>query len=66
MEEIITLEEKKLEEAVKRGKDVRIIMKNGYQMMGVIVDFDSNVLLCRVRGEEQMVYISAVSTIVLK
>ena len=66
MEEIITLEEKKLEEAVKRGKEVRIIMKNGYQMMGVVVDFDSNVLLCRVRGEEQMVYISAVSTIVLK
>ena len=40
MEEIITLKEKKLEEAVKRGKEVRIIMKNGYQMMGVIVDFD--------------------------
>lgn len=64
MEEIISLEEKKLQGAVERGKEVRIIFKNGYQMNAVITDFDCNVLVCRVKGEEQMVYITAVSTIV--
>lgn len=65
MEEVVSLEEILLQEAVEHGKEVKIFLKNGYQMDAVIIDFDCNVLLCRVRGEKQMVYISAVSTVVL-
>ena len=65
MEEVVSLEEILLQEAVDRGKEVTIFLKSGYQMDAVIIDFDCNVLLCRVKGEKQMIYISAVSTIVL-
>ena len=64
MEEIMSVEEKKLQEAVESGKSVRVITRNGYQMDGVILDFDANVLHMRVRGEDQMVYIGAISTII--
>lgn len=61
---IINLEEAKLQGAVERGKEVKIILRNGYQVHAVITDFDCNVLILRVKGEEWMMYINAVSTIV--
>lgn len=64
MDEIMSVEEKKLQEAVESGKSVRVITRNGYQMDGVILDFDANVLQMQVRGEDQMVYIGAISTII--
>lgn len=63
MDEMTSLEVRKLEEAVESGRKVKIYIVNGRQFEAVIQDFDCNVLIVDVQGREQMVYRHAVSTI---
>lgn len=69
MEDIKTLEEATLEEAMQKGQPVKVIYTNGYQAMVKIRDFDCEVIrgTAMIRGEEKdwMIYRHAVSTIEL-
>lgn len=53
-----------LDEIKKDGTPLKIIIKNGHPIMGTLVDWDSQVLIVNVIGVHQMVFLSAVSTII--
>ena len=63
MDEMTSMEVRRLEQAVEQGASVRVYIVNGYQLNGVITDFDCNALMMRTNGREMMVYRSAVSSI---
>ena len=65
MDEMTTMEARKLEAAVERGDKVRLFTINGYQITGLITDFDCNALLIRNQAREMLVYRHAISTIYL-
>lgn len=65
MDEMMSVETMQLTKAVEKGNTVKIITINGFQMMGEIIDFDSNVVLAKVAGRVKMVYRHAISTIEL-
>ena len=65
MDEMTSLEGRRLEECVESGRPVRIYIVNGYQLTGVITDFDCNLIMVNSQGREMMVYRSALSTIEL-
>lgn len=66
METMPGLEDVYLSELVRKGKPVKIILRNGYQMICVIEDFDNNVLVVKNREERWLVYRQNLSTIVLE
>ena len=57
------IENKFLAEAKERQAPMIIFTKNGYQVRGIIKDFDDLVILVDSEGREQIVYKHAVSTI---
>lgn len=65
MEEIYELEAKALTEAIEKEALVRIFLANGYQVQAEIIDFDRNVIVCKVNGKTWMIYRQVISTIVL-
>ena len=58
------LEQKMLEELKDKQANVWLILRNGYQMRGRVVDFDDVSILCKgADGVEKLVYLSFLSTI---
>lgn len=52
--------------AENSGREVTVIIKNGFQMAGKIVhiDIDYYTITLDVKGEKQLVFMSAISTII--
>lgn len=63
--ECVSLEERVLQEAMEKGRPVRLIFTNGFQTMGTIVDFHYGMILVKVKGKRWLVSWNALSTIVL-
>ena len=58
------LEQKMLEELKDKQANVWLILRNGYQMRGRVVDFDDvSILFKGADGVEKLVYLSFLSTI---
>lgn len=49
---------------VESGTPLKIITKNGYQMLGTLAAWDSQALIVNVNGTQQLVLMEAVSTII--
>ena len=64
-DEIYSIEAVRLSEMIRKETEVTLIFNTGYQTHGVITDFDDDVIIVNVKGQEWMVYRSAVSTIVM-
>lgn len=64
-DEIYSIEAVRLSEMIRKETEVTLIFNTGYQAHGVITDFDDDVIIVNVKGQEWMVYRSAVSTIVM-
>lgn len=64
-DEIYSIEAVRLSEMIRKETEVTLIFNTGYQARGVITDFDDDVIIVNVKGQEWMVYRSAVSTIVM-
>ena len=60
------LEREMLEGLCKSRKEVRIFLQNGFQLKGVIKNFDDEVILINAMGKRQMVYKHMVSSIDLE
>lgn len=50
--------------SAQEGKPVRVITRNGFQMDGVLLQWGDAALLLSVRGQDRLVLLSAVSTII--
>lgn len=48
-----------------KGVQVKIFLMKGFQMQGVVLDFDTFVILLESEGKKQLIYKHAVSTIQL-
>lgn len=53
-----------LNQARKSRTGVTVFLMNGFQMRGIITEFDLFVILLQSEGKQQMIYKHAVSTIV--
>lgn len=63
----VNIQEKFLDQLRKDGRTVKVITTNGFQLVGRIVGWDQFTLLVEDHdGKENLVYKSAVSTIVQK
>lgn len=63
----VNVQEKFLDQIHKGGRTVKVITTNGFQLVGRIVGWDQFTLLVEDHdGKENLVYKSAVSTIVQK
>lgn len=58
------LQEDFLKKLQQRRKPVTVITANGFQMKGVITAYDQFTLLVEIAGRQNLVYKSAISTIV--
>lgn len=65
MEEMMSIEAVQLTKAQESGRKVCIYIVNGFQLHAEIIDFDSDVILCKVNERLKMIYRHAVSTIEL-
>ena len=63
MQKTQTLQDRFLIQCRSERMPVTVFMVNGFQMRGVIVDYDSFVILLDAEGKQEMVYKHAVSTI---
>ncbi|MBR1802840.1 MAG: RNA chaperone Hfq [Clostridia bacterium] len=52
-----------LVEMYKRDKEVKLIIKNGYQMTGRIVAWDDELIIVAEAHRREFVFLSAISTI---
>ena len=52
-----------LVEMYKRDKEVKLIIKNGYQMTGRIVTWDDELIIVAEAHRREYVFLSAISTI---
>lgn len=63
MYEPINLQDAILDEVMKEKVPVTLFLMNGFQMRGVIINFDSFVVVLVTDGRQQMIYKHAISTI---
>ena len=63
MQKTQTLQDRFLIQCRRERMPVTVFMVNGFQMRGVIVDYDSFVILLDAESKQEMVYKHAVSTI---
>lgn len=56
-------QEQYIEGMIKNHTPVSVIMVNGFQMRGIIVSNDTEVMFVTAEGKTQMVYKHAISTI---
>lgn len=57
------MEKEFLMKKMREKTPVRVIVINGFPVIGVIVDFDDQALLVECQGKRKMVYRHAISTI---
>lgn len=50
--------------SAQEGKPVRVITHNGHVISGTLLEWDDAALLLSVRGQDRLVLLSAVSTII--
>lgn len=65
MPELESLETKALDRAIDETAVVRLIFVTGYQCEALILDYDADVIVAKVKGRRWLIYRSALSTIVL-
>ena len=58
-----TLQDKLLDKLREERQVVTVFVTNGFQMKGRITGFDQYTIVLEIRGEQQIVYKHAVSTI---
>ena len=63
MSEQINLQEAILSEVCRDKVPVTLFLMNGFQLRGVIVGFDSSVVVLVTDGKQQMIYKHAISTL---
>lgn len=63
MYEPINLQDAILNEVMKEKVPVTLFLMNGFQMRGVIANFDSFVVVLVTDGRQQMIYKHAISTL---
>lgn len=49
---------------VRKNIPVTLYLMNGFQMRGVIADYDDSVVVLEIDGRQQMIYKHAISTLV--
>ena len=64
MFEIVSTQNEILKECIKERTPVTIFFMNGFQLRGIITNFNMNVIVCEADGKQQMIYKHAISTIV--
>ena len=64
MDEMTSLEARMLEKAIESGRKVKIFLSTGYFAMATVKDYDCNVIVADVKGEEWVIYRHSVSTII--
>lgn len=52
-----------LQDCLDNQTNVRIFLRNGVQMSGIIAEFDERAVVFRAEGAEQLVCMSAISTV---
>ena len=63
MSEQYNLQNAILNEVCKEKVPVTLFLMNGFQLRGVIVGFDSSVVILVTDGKQQMIYKHAISTL---
>ena len=63
MATIYNLQETFLASARRSETPVTVFLMNGFQMRGVITDFDDSTVVLTVEGRQNMIYKHAISTI---
>ncbi|PTI37006.1 RNA chaperone Hfq [Mammaliicoccus vitulinus] len=64
MAEKENIQEVLLEKFKSEGTELTVLLLNGFQMKGKIVNFDDNVVLLDIQGKENLIYKHAISTFV--
>ena len=59
-----TLQDGFLTQAKKNEAPVTMFLMNGFQLRGIITDFDSFAVLLETEGKQQLIYKHAISTVV--
>lgn len=59
----MSLQDEILREAMKEKMPVTLFLMNGFQIRGVITEFDDNVLVIVTDGKQQMIYKHGISTV---
>lgn len=59
----MSLQDEILREAMKEKVPVTLFLMNGFQIRGVITEFDDNVLVIVTDGKQQMIYKHGISTV---
>ncbi|MBF0406276.1 MAG: RNA chaperone Hfq [Candidatus Riflebacteria bacterium] len=61
----INIQDTVLQVLKTKGTQVKIFLMKGFQIQGVVLDFDTFVVLLESEGKKQLIYKHAVSTIQL-
>jgi len=60
---IVSFQERLLQEAMQEKKNVTLILLKGFHIKGIIQGYDLYSILVEVEGKQQLVYKHAISTI---
>lgn len=64
MYNVVNVQGPLLKECIKELIPVTVFLINGFQLRGIITNFDTLVILLEAEGEQKMIYKHAISTIV--
>ena len=62
----VDLEMNQLAKLATSRKEVRIYLRNGYQIVGVITDYDDNVIMVKTAKKDWMIYRQMMASILLR